>query len=125
MRLHFGRTGDVNLLARGRPLGPQHIEIVLHLAFGPCVEEHSECKTRFVQITDAPLGLDNSRSALVCAFLGDEEMLNSFFEGTFFALVDARRSIWNFLFVLRTGRHTSLDLVFRCSTLPVSCQSFS
>jgi hypothetical protein len=39
--------------------------------------------------------------------------------------VDARRSIWNFLFVLRTGRHTSLDLVFRCSTLPVSCQSFS
>ena len=80
MRLHFGRTGDVNLLARGRPLGPQHIEIVLHLAFGPCVEEHSECKTCFVQITDAPLSLGNPRNASVCAVLGDEEMLTSFFE---------------------------------------------
>jgi hypothetical protein len=58
MRLHFGSTGDVNLLACGRPLGPQRIEIALHLAFVP----------------------GNPRSASVCAVLGYEEMLTSFFE---------------------------------------------
>jgi hypothetical protein len=80
MRLHFGRTGDVNLLACGRPRGPQHIEIALHLAFVPGDDEHSKCKTCFGQITDAPLSLGNPRSASVCAVLGDEEMLTSFFE---------------------------------------------
>lgn len=50
------------------------------LIFAPGYVDHSECKTCFGHSSDAPLSLGNPRSESVCAVLGDEEMLTSFFE---------------------------------------------
>jgi hypothetical protein len=77
MRLHFGRGDDLNLLACGRPRGPQHEEVALHLAFVPGDLGHGKCKTCFGHISEEPTAM---KSAAACAALGDEEMLTSFFE---------------------------------------------
>jgi hypothetical protein len=77
MRLHFGRGDDLSLLACGRPRGPQHKEVALHMAFVPGDFLHVKCKTCFGHIIEEPTAM---KSSAACAALGDEEMLTSFFE---------------------------------------------
>ena len=77
MRLHFGRGDDLSLLACGRPLGPQHREVALHMAFVPGDILHVKCETCFGHIIEEPSAM---KSSAACAALGDEEMLTSFFD---------------------------------------------